>query len=240
VGNVSGTGTGKRKMMFRDLYEFIREIFSRFKIISLELKIKFDNATLMNENNNEENENLTEKINNNQENSNFDHTNHFLKFVEYFIEENLEFLRNFTYSYISFNFEQDSLNSTKTNHIILSHFQKILLEKNLTNVTLAHHISYKLPNIKTHLEDSFDYYDYVHYDKNYADKIWNRILLIKEKEIFGEFYKRKVLLDNLLRNMFDYSRIYKWGRLDYSTELVKNKKIVPFEVGVNNVMVFTN
>ena len=43
-----------------------------------------------------------------------------------------------------------------------------------------------------------------------------------------------------MRNMFDYSKLYKFGRLDFSNELVKNKKVIPLEVCGNNVMVFTN
>jgi hypothetical protein len=66
------------------------------------------------------------------------------------------------------------------------------------------------------------------------------ISIFKNHKVMSKLYKRKMILNNLLKSVFDVDKIYKVGRINYSTELVKNKKIVPFEVDQNNVMVFTN
>lgn len=230
----------KRKMIFRDLFGFIKEILIRFRIMSLEFKVKFNKI------NNEKNssESSFEEMDESQElpclRENLSSINLYLNFVECIIIENLEFLKHFTYSFLSFNFDEEDLNTPDIHHEILLGFQKLLKKYTLKNVTLAHHISFKKINSSTNLEDPYEFYDYVHYDKKYSDKISSRLKIIKEKTEFKEIYKRKVILDNLLRSMVDYSKLYKYGRLDFSTELVKNKKIVPFEVYGNNVMVFTN
>jgi hypothetical protein len=256
----------RRKIIFRDFLGFIKEIFGRFKIMSLEFKVKFNKIKIeknSNENSFEDREELQgirENLENLQFTQNFEniqitennlqngseYTENitgfqlYLNFVECIIIENLEYLKNFTYSYLSFNFEEENLNTPEIHDEILSGFQKLLKKYALNNVTLAHHISFKKINPLTNLEDPFEFYDFVHFNKNYSDKISSRLKIIKEKFEFKEIYKRKVILDNLMRSMVDYSKLYKYGRLDFSTELVKNKKIVPFEVYGNNVMVFTN
>ena len=165
-----------------------------------------------------------------------------LKFINLIIEENYDLITQFTYSYISFDFFNYYIPESKNiyNSKILDEFKQILKNKKLENITLANHITYTNKNMNTNLDDNYDYYDYVHYDKSFADKIWTLISIFKKHKVMSKLYKRKMILDNLLKNLFDVNKIYKVGRLNYSTELVKNKKIVPFEVDKNHVMVFTN
>jgi len=251
----------KIRYLFRDLHEFISEINSRFKIMSLEIKIKFSDE--------EEDKNqliLNNKICSYNKYQFLDSTPKYLKFVYTVIYENLKFFKNFTFSYLSFEFyneELEQLNNDKNeinlnnnynllssslnnntlpqiNFKILEHFRKILIINNLTNLTLSQHISFTKKNRNTNLTDTFDFYDYIHYDKSYADKIWNFILLLKKDEKFSKIFKIKSVLRNVLMSLFDFNKIYKIGRLDYSVEMVKNKKIVPFEVAHNNMMIFSN
>jgi hypothetical protein len=254
----------KRKYYFKDVNEFLKDVVDRFKIASLEFKVNFVDEDVCEEKNEKiENlrklENFEEKIQifeNNEKNlqknekiakkekfefyvkneENFD-TDLQIKFISTFIEENYSLLKTLTYSYISFNFNH---NNSTNNKKLLNEFRKLLFRKNLTNMTLADHINYTHKNPLTELNDTFDFYDYIYYDKTYADKIWSFILTLKYSKKYSILYKKKFILDNILRAVFKYKYIYNKGRLNFSNEIVKNKKIVPFEFAQNNVVVFTN
>lgn len=222
---------GKHEVYFSDLKEFLQEILARFKIMSLELKVKFSDT------------NFDLNKNEASNTSGFLNSTNQSKFINQIINENLDILKKFTYSYISFDFDLNFNYTSETstqNLAILKEFRRNLIKQRLTNVTLANHINYILNNSSTNLDDTFDFYDYIYYDKTYAEKIWTLLLIFKNKINLSKIYRKKAILENILKKAFSLDKIYHEGRINFSTEIVKNKKIVPFEVCGNNVMVFTN
>lgn len=209
----------KRKIIFSDLNQFIKEVGERFKVMSIEFKISFCDC--------KDEKKLKEN---------------YVLFINKIIEENYSVIKEFTYVYMAFNLvrEEDINANDQTDKDLMTEFRNILKTKKLSNVALAHHITYTRRNSVTQLDDLYDYYDYVYYDHFYASRIWNTIFTVKTNKLFNVVFRKKNILNNVLKSVFIYEKIYNQGRLNFSTQLVKNKKIVPFEVGANNVMVFTN
>jgi hypothetical protein len=119
-------------------------------------------------------------------------------------------------------------------------FENILMKYKIQNITFSNHISYNLVNNSTNLDDQYDFYDYLYYDKCEADKIYSKIEVFKNSKILNMLYKKKHIMRNIISKMFNLKNIFVKGRLDYSSVIVKNFKIVPFEVSRDNVMIFTN
>jgi hypothetical protein len=218
-----------RKNIFGDLSQFIKEIRNRFRIMSIEFRVTFSVE--------EKSENIIEN---------------YILFIKKIIEENIHLLKEFTYVYMSFDFpeinqflklSQNNLyhnSSYQPVKLFMSEMKQILKIKKLANISLAYHTSYQNLNTSTNLEDKYDFYDYIFYDHNYAEKIWNLIFGLKNNNTTYILNRRKNILDNLLRSVFSYEKILNQGQLDFCIEFVKNKKIVPLEVGANNVMIFSN
>jgi hypothetical protein len=218
----------RRKNLFGDFTQFLKEIRNRFKIISIEFKVTFSE----------------EVSGQNCEN--------YIIFIKKIIEENIQILKDFTYVYMSFTFPEinhklkiakinsDYLHPYEPVNLFISEFENILKIKKITNISFAYHTSFQIQNQSTNIEDNFDFYDYIFYDHSYAEKIWNLIFNLKNNKTTNILNRKKNILDNILRSIFNYQKIFNKGQLDFCIEFVKNKKIVPLEVGANNLMIFSN
>jgi hypothetical protein len=223
-----------KKIFFLEFQNFLKEIKFRFQIVSLELKIKFNDHEHFDDENNK-----TETLGDNYEN--------YLKFVSEIILENLFILSKFTYCFLSFNFDFNNFSETISEKLppkdllILNHFRKILINNNLNNLALAQHINFNLKNKESGLDDQFDYYDYTFYDKNYKEKIIVFLLLSKKSPYaFNRIYKKKIIMQMILKSIYDFRDVYPTGRINFSSEMIKNKKIVPLELNRESVLAFKN
>lgn len=203
------------KNIFGEFKYFMYEVRERFDIMSVEIKIKLAI-----------NQSLT-------------------KILSIFVDSMLELLQNFEYSVISFNFE--SLNShfienAPRNDEIAQIFKNIIKTYSLHNVTFAHHTSYSLVNLSNQLEDEYDYYDYVYYDKRMEEDITKLLMTSKISPELSKLYKRKGILRGMIENMVGEvpKGLFKEGRFNYSSQFVKNFKIVPLEISRANTMIFAN
>jgi len=206
--------------MFDLLRDFIQEVSERFKIISLEIKIHFTDLS---------DEEKCKK--------------YYISVINQFIKQAYDILSKLTYSFISFNFYNIDVYDTITpikNSYIIDEFKSLIRYSELQNCAFSNHISYVLNNTKTNLEDNYDYYDYVYYDKLLVEKISKQMNILKKNKHTRRLYQRKIILKNIIGFTNDLKKIYKEGRLNYSSELLKNQKIVPLEVSRNNILIFKN
>ena len=161
-------------------------------------------------------------------------TNYYNKdFIIFFIEENLDLIRKFQHIFLSFEF---TIGSDKDE--IQKIFKNVIFKFKLENVTFALHTSFTNINIKTKLNDMFDYYDSVQLDKNYLSNILQKIHLLKKLNIKKNFIKHLFLKQIYSDNYKDY--IFIKGNFDFSVELIKNKKLVPMELSKTNALIYKN
>jgi hypothetical protein len=213
-------------LLFSDFCEFLSEIHLKFKIISLEIKISFNFK--------EGEEHL------NSENFNKYCTN----FIEKCTKHILQILRTFTYVFITFDFYSPFMlydcNIPEVNMEMRNYFKVLIKKYQIYNATFAHHINYNLRNKISTLEDQFDFYDYTYFDQCLSDSILKICGIFRKSKNFKRIYKKKGILQNILQLALNLGNVLSTGRKDYSSTIVKNKKIVPFEFSRDNVMVFTN
>jgi hypothetical protein len=171
----------------------------------------------------------------------------YIQVLEIFLDENIEILKEFQQVVISFDFDfkgkynlKNSL--TKRNKYIAYHFKKLIVKKKLENLTLIHHISFKIRNSQTLLDDQFDFLDYVFFMKETADELYKKLFLFKYCKELTKISKRKNVMFKILSDyIFDFANeLFTEGRLDYSYQVLRNMKIVPMQINADSSMIFMN
>lgn len=211
----------KNSSIFNDFKEFLLCILDKFQIVSLEIKLNVNKSNL---------DNIREESS---------------AFVSNFIQQMTPLLCQFKYTFLSFDFDNLNTYTVKSPAVdqeLLNFFQETLSKhKCLRNTALARHTNYKYTNEKTGLNDQINFYDYIYFDKMYSKKISELLYAFKSTELpYKVLYKRKVIMKNILEKLFDFNKVYKTNRANFSSEFIKNKKIVPIEVNRNNVVIFSN
>lgn len=200
--------------LFTDFMEFLYTLFCRnFSVISVEIKISDFNVS-------------------NTENTVFK-----------FIEAILDLIPKFLYLFVSFDFSlgQSVMDNSCVNKQVETVFKKAIIKYRLDNVTLANHVSYSAFNMKTSLDDQYDVYEYIYYDKCYSNEIYNNLNVIRLK--MKKIAKINCVKNLILENCYgiDYKQgLLKIGKIDYSTQLVKNKKIVPLKFSNDNAVIYNS
>lgn len=171
----------------------------------------------------------------------------YIKLLEIFLDENIEVLKEFQQVVLSLDFDfkgkYNLKNSfAKRNKYIAYHFKKLIVKKNLENLTLIHHISFKMKNNQTLLEDQFDYLDYVFFMKETADDLYKKLFLFKHSRELSKISRKKNIMFKILSDyLFDFpNELFTEGRLDYSYQILKNMKIVPMQINADSSMIFMN
>jgi len=218
--------------LFAEFAEFLEILSSKsLKVVSFELKIK--NV-----------ENFTKTI------------SEFIKSIQHILPKFMFLLISFEFcNYIDYpKIEKDrenlysyesnkrhELNSDSNALNIQEIFKKTIIDFQLNNVAFAHHVSFSKINKKTNLEDLYDFYDYIYYDRCYAYSIYNLMQILKHKvnKLSKINYLKNMILENIHGTNYRQS-IFKSGRIDYTTELVKNKKIVPLKFSNDNALIYKN
>lgn len=198
--------------IFSDVINFLNTIMNRFFIISIEFRVKISSTLFL------------------------------IKLLELFSKDMIPVLKKFKYSIISFNFAFDVIETEDINKDIFNAYMDIIKEKEFFNATLAHHISYTILNLETGLEDEYEYYDYVYYDLVVENEIKKILTTIKAGKDTTKLYKRKHIIKQIIESQIGimYFELFKRGRFNYSTNFVKNSKIIPFEFNRNNTIIFSN
>jgi hypothetical protein len=128
------------------------------------------------------------------------------------------------------------------NKKIFEKFIDIIKINELYNTTFAHHISYVRLNTDTGLEDEFEYYDYVYYDICVEEELKKALTICKLGNLINKLYKRKHIMKQIIENRIGdiHYELFKRGRFNYSTQFIKNPKIIPLEFNRNNTIIFSS
>jgi hypothetical protein len=217
-----------------------------------------NNTNTKNNNNNNLKINNKSKINNNkikdkdreeiiEEQEIQKYSEQYIQVLEIFLDENIEILKEFQQVVISFDFDFKGKynlynSSTKRNKYIAYHFKKLIVKKKLENLTLIHHISFKMRNSQTSLDDQFDFLDYVFFMKETADELYKKLFLFKYCKELTKIYRKKNVMYKILSDyIFDFpNELFTEGRLDYSYQILRNLKIVPMQINGDSSMIFMN
>jgi hypothetical protein len=151
------------------------------------------------------------------------------EFITRLIEDNLNTLKSLEHAFIAFEFCNQDFLQIKT-------LKKILVKFKLENITLAFHNSFMKFNSQTNLDDQFDYYNYISYDIEFSKKVYKSLNQLK---LFTRSKYTKHLILQKLHGEDYQIKLFKEGSIDYSQELIKNKKLIPLEISQCN-LIYTN
>jgi hypothetical protein len=159
-------------------------------------------------------------------------TENYEDFISRFVEENLITFRSFEQIYIAFHFE----NITPPIEV----YKHLIVKFNLENVTFAFHNSYTKMNIVTNLDDQYDYYEYIRYNKPYTDNLYKMLHKFKVvPKLSKSVYIKHLVLQKLHGE--NYRKLqFDEGVFNHSQILVKNKKLVPLELSKGNAFIYKN
>ncbi len=162
-----------------------------------------------------------------------------LNFIDYFFQQFQECFSRYKNVIISIQFinenfykKSDEWKNFNPNNIYLSKFKEILRSLTEINMTLAIHYSYL--EIHKPLNKLYNSYDSVYFDKEMVEQAYVIYFMLKKAHVFRKIRKKKPIIMNLINIIYGKSKI-KTKRLNYDVEVVKNIKIVPFQMGQNNV-----
>lgn len=114
---------------------------------------------------------------------------------------------------------------------LLERFSCIQQKLSFLKLTLCHHIHTKVLNEESKLLDCINLYQYVYYNRKLMDKCVIILFTLSKNKITKKFKQKKPIVITLLGFCFgeDFSRkFYIKGVENYSSEVVKNKQIVTY------------
>jgi hypothetical protein len=161
-------------------------------------------------------------------------TENYEELLSRFLDENYKILATFKHVFMSI----ELCNINQLSNTIL---KKLAVQYNLENITFAFHRSFAKLNSQTNLDDQYDYYDYIYYDKCFSLSIYKTIYFLKKLDY--QLSKCKYIKHLILQRTFgeNYTDLlFNEGTINFSQELVKNKKIVPLEISKDNALIYTN
>ena len=116
---------------------------------------------------------------------------------------------------------------------VITYCASLIQKFNLHNITLTQHIHSKVLNTSTRFLDNIIMYHYCYYNRKLAEKCYSIIFLFSSRKNKGltKIGRKKPIITTILEFCLGSQfrkEFYIKGELDYSNEIVKNKKIVTF------------
>lgn len=193
------------------LISYFKFLSSKFKLVSIEFIIKDKNAD-----------------------------------VSQILEDISSYLHEFDYIIISFNINTYEIKPLPNNaHLLKSKLKLPSVEENklieraknylysnkLEKVAITEHFVRQTIDNKTLVFENVNFYQYVYYNRKLSEKISTMLFAVKKNKKTRKLRTKRPIIDKMLQFIHgkDYSnQFYVKGKCDYSTEVVKNTRVVTF------------